>query len=167
MWCFISETSWGCGIPRFTVALADASAWLQVYLKHICNTVKLDNWSKVYYSNFLAAIPLVFIGAGTSEFEVVTEQMTAAGLAALLLSVALGAAMSYFAWAARSTISATSFTIVGNTCKILTIAINVFLWDKHASVTGIMCLLACLAAAFFYKQAPPRMDVRHTLPQHH
>ena len=104
----------------------------------------------------------------------------------------LGAAMSYFAWAARSTISATSFTIVGNMvrcrplpvhavpcvrdqawpggrltaepparapqCKILTIVINVLLWDKHASAFGIVCLLGCLAAAFVYKQAPLRGD---------
>ena len=54
--------------------------------------------------------------------------------------------------------SAASFTVVGNTCKILTIVINVSLWDKHASSFGIICLLFCLGAAYFYKQAPMRAD---------
>jgi drug/metabolite transporter (DMT)-like permease len=129
----------------------------QVYLKHICNTVKMQsNWGKVYYSNLLASLPLILIGGGTDEITVLREQLTASGIAALTLSVCLGAAMSYFAWAARSMISATSFTVVGNLCKILTIGINVALWDKHASATGIICLLGCLAAAFAYEQAPQR-----------
>jgi len=129
----------------------------QVYLKHICNTVKMQsNWGKVYYSNLLASLPLILIGGGTDEITVLREQLTASGIAALTLSVCLGAAMSYFAWAARSMISATSFTVVGNLCKILTIGINVALWDKHASATGIICLLNCLAAAFVYEQAPQR-----------
>ena len=77
------------------------------------------------------------------------------------VSVVLGAAMSYFAWSARSLLSATSFTVVGNVCKLLTIAINVVIWDKHASPVGIVCLLFCLSAAYFYKQAPLRAEAKN------
>ena len=62
----------------------------------------------------------------------------------------------YYAWLARSLVSATLFTILGNVCKVVSIGINVSLWDKHASPFGIACLLFSLGAAYFYKQAPLR-----------
>jgi len=129
----------------------------QIYLKHITNTVKMDsNWGRVYYSNLLAAIPLVIpFFLNPSEIQAVKE-ITFNGFVAVMVSVILGAAMSYFAWMARSLLAATSFTIVGNVCKVLTIVINVMIWDKHASLTGVGFLLLCLGAAYFYKQAPMR-----------
>jgi len=129
----------------------------QIYLKHITNTVKMDsNWGRVYYSNLLAAIPLFIpFFLNSSEIEAV-QHMTFDGFLAVAISVMLGAAMSYFAWMARSLLAATSFTIVGNVCKILTIAINVMIWDKHASLIGVSFLFSCLGAAYFYKQAPMR-----------
>lgn len=129
----------------------------QIYLKHVTNTVKMDsNWGRVYYSNLLAAIPLVIpFFLNPSEIEAV-KAITFNGFVAVMVSVILGAAMSYFAWMARSLLAATSFTIVGNVCKVLTIVINVMIWDKHASVTGVGFLLLCLVAAYFYKQAPMR-----------
>lgn len=133
----------------------------QIYLKHVVNTVKMDsNWGRVYYSNLLASIPLI-IPFLTDPNEIETlRNMDSRAAFAVGLSVFLGAAMSYFAWAARSLLSATSFTIVGNVCKLLTIVINVMIWDKHASSFGILCLLFCLGAAFFYKQAPMRADAK-------
>ena len=64
--------------------------------------------------------------------------------------------MSYFAFLCRAAVSATSFTVIGNVCKVLTVLINVFIWDKHASKEGLAFLFFCLAAAYFYKQAPMR-----------
>jgi len=129
----------------------------QVYLKHIINTVKMDsNWGRVFYSNLLAAIPMIFTFGGNSYEIDALKNITTSGIAAVAVSVILGAAMSYFAWSARAKLAATTFTVVGNVCKITTIAINMLIWDKHASATGIMCLFTCLAAAYFYKQAPLR-----------
>ena len=34
--------------------------------------------------------------------------------------------------------------------------INVFIWDKHASPTGLAFLFGSLICAYFYKQAPLR-----------
>ena len=117
-----------------------------------------SNWGRVYYSNLLASAPLIFTFAGNESELDALKSMTFAGAGGVLLSVFLGAAMSYFAWSARSALSATSFTVVGNTCKILTIIINMSLWDKHASPFGVVCLLFCLGAAYFYKQAPMRKE---------
>jgi GDP-mannose transporter len=128
----------------------------QIYLKHITNTVKMSNWGRVFYSNFLAACPLVFTFINDAdEIEALKNMSFSAGVA-VFVSVALGVGMSYFAWSARSLLSAASFTVVGNVCKVLTIAINVSLWDKHASAFGIACLMFCLVAAYFYQQAPMR-----------
>ena len=171
-----SSRSWACLVALLVGALAYAqtdssfhvkgytfcAVWYmifcmdQIYLKHITNTVKMSNWGRVFYSNFLAACPLVFTFINdTDEIEALKNMSLSAGMA-VFISVALGVGMSYFAWSARSLLSAASFTVVGNVCKVLTIAINVSLWEKHASPFGIACLLFCLIAAYFYQQAPMR-----------
>jgi len=134
----------------------------QIYLKHITNTVKMEsNWGRVFYSNLLASIPLFFLCFGETE---AINGASASDLAVVGVTVVLGTAMSYYAWLARSLVSATLFTILGNVCKVLSIGINVMLWDKHASPFGITCLMFCLCAAYFYKQAPLR-DPPTALPK--
>lgn len=128
----------------------------QIYLKHITNTVKMSNWGRVFYSNFLASCPLVFTFINDADEIEALKNMSFDAFIAVFISVALGVGMSYFAWSARSLLSAASFTVVGNACKVLTIVINVSLWDKHASPFGIGCLMFCLVAAYFYQQAPMR-----------
>jgi len=127
----------------------------QIYIKRICDVVKMDsNWGRVFYTNLLASLPLVFLSA--YDREVTTVEWTNKGIAALLLSCVLGVAMSYFAFLARSLISATYFTIVGNACKLLTVVANQLIWDKHANGVGVASLLFCLVCAYFYEQAPLR-----------
>ena len=128
----------------------------QVYLKHVTNTVKMEsNWGRVLYSNLLASVPLFFVML--SERDAIAGASSDA-LAVVAGTVVLGTAMSYYAWLARSLVSATVFTILGNVCKVASIIINVMLWDKHATPFGIACLLFCLGAAYFYKQAPLRSE---------
>mmetsp|Transcript_9933 Transcript_9933/g.15987 ORF Transcript_9933/g.15987 Transcript_9933/m.15987 type:complete len:321 (-) Transcript_9933:257-1219(-) len=129
----------------------------QIYLKHAADNVKMrSNWGKVYYSNLLACAPLTLITIVTQETTVLTELPSVEALLAVGLSILLGVAMSYFAWMARSLISATYFTVVGNSCKIITIIINRCIWDKHATNQGLVFLLLCLLCAYYYKQAPKR-----------
>jgi len=131
----------------------------QIYIKHVCDFVKMrSNWGRVYYTNLLASLPLVFMVYGSNEFE--TLEWTFNGVAMLSLSCILGVAMSYFSFLARSLISATYFTIVGNVCKLLTVILNQLIWDLHASRTGVMSLLFCLLCAYFYEQAPLRKEIR-------
>ena len=137
-----------CGLWYFIFCLD------QVYLKHITSTVKMEsNWGRVFYSNLLAAIPLFFMMG--AEKDAILNASTD-GLLVVAGTVLLGTAMSYYAWLARSLVSATFFTILGNICKVVSIGINVTIWEKHASPFGIACLLFCLLAAYFYKQAPLR-----------
>ena len=57
------------------------------------------------------------------------------GIAALLASCLGGLGMSYFSFALRAVISATSFSVIGNVCKVLTILVNLLMWDNHASAS--------------------------------
>lgn len=126
----------------------------QVYIKYVVDNVKMTNWGRVYYSNFLAAIPLVPMGLFNNE--VAEIEWTTKSEAALVFSCILGIAMSYFAFLARKEVSATYFSILGNVCKFITIIINFLIWDKHATAEGLGCLTMCLVAAYFYEQAPMR-----------
>jgi len=128
----------------------------QLYLKHVADTVKMEsNWGRVYYTNLLSAVPLLFLFGASSEMDALADA-SAAGFLMVMGTVVLGCGMSYFAWAARAAVSATSFTVIGNVCKILTMIINIFAWDHHASEIGIGCLLVSFVGTYFYKQAPLR-----------
>lgn len=172
-----STRSWGTLVGLLAAALAYAATdegfdvkgyafvtlWYflfcldQIYLKHVVESVAMDStWGRVFYTNFLACMPLIFSAFGTGEVGTIMNGWTVASTTAVLVSVFLGAAMSFFAWKARALVSATYFTVIGNSCKILTIVINCVIWDKHASPFGILCLLICLICAFFYEQAPLR-----------
>ena len=73
--------------------------------------------------------------------------------------------MSYFAFLCRSQVSATHFTVIGNVCKVITVIINICIWDKHASAEGVGYLFVCLVAAFFYKPSPLRAQAAPEEPE--
>merc|ERR1712190_497882 len=81
----------------------------------------------------------------------------------LLLSCLAGVGMSYASFFARSSLSATSFTVVGIMCKIATVLINLLIWDEHASLQGLAALFVCLFAGVLYRQAPMK-HTRNQLP---
>ena len=154
----------------------------QIYIKHVCDSVKMDsNWGRVYYTNLLSSCPLL-LHAVVAEYRSYLPQaftaapaavddrraggppvsdaiaLTRGAVAALVVSCAMGVAMSYFAFKTRNLVSATAFAVIGNACKILSVAINVAIWDQHANALGVAWLLMCLAAAYFYKPAPLRSE---------
>ena len=81
------------------------------------DNVKFDTtWGRVYYTNLIACIPLIFIGSGTGESA--TINWNTFGVSMLAISCVFGCAMSYFSYLARSLIAATSFTVLGTVCKV-------------------------------------------------
>jgi GDP-mannose transporter len=70
--------------------------------------------------------------------------------------------MSYSQFLLRGLISATSFTVVGTMCKIGTVIINCMIWDKHASMEGLIALFICIFSGLFYQQSP----LRNPIPTH-
>ena len=77
-------------------------------------------------------------------------------LSILSITCILGLGMSYFSFHLRSMVSATTFSMVGNLCKIFTIAINSIMWELHASWAGTVSIILCIAFSTLYSQAPLR-----------
>jgi hypothetical protein len=76
----------------------------------------------------------------------------------LLASCALSAGIGFSSWWARSLVSATSFTVIGTVNKVITVLLNIALWNKHASPLGTAFLFVCIAGGAAYQQAPMRSD---------
>ena len=131
----------------------------QIYIKHKVDTVKMTTWTQVYYTNSLASPILFSILVGTGEIATLsTFRWSSTSIFWLSTSAAMGVAIAYFSFLARSAVSATYFTVIGNTCKVLTVFINVVMWDLHATPAGLFSLFICLVGAYFYKQAPLRAE---------
>mmetsp|Transcript_22387 Transcript_22387/g.26978 ORF Transcript_22387/g.26978 Transcript_22387/m.26978 type:complete len:328 (+) Transcript_22387:238-1221(+) len=144
-------------------AYAWVAAWFivfafdQVFIKYVCDTVPMTSWGRVWYTNFLSLFPLVLVGFAFDEHHMIQEfQWTGPSVYALTVSCICGVGMSYSAFWLRSLVSATSFTIVGIMCKIATVVINLLIWDKHASPSGLAALSVCLAGGCVYQQSPMR-----------
>ena len=117
----------------------------QVYIKHAVDSVPVEsNWGRVFYTNFWASLIMAVSTVATEPEVLLATAWTPATVGALSVSCLLGVAMSYFAFLCRAAVSATSFTVIGNVCKVLTVLINVFIWDKHASKEGLAFLFFCL-----------------------
>ena len=146
----VTGYSWVC--IWFVVFACD-----QVYIKHAVETVKMQsNWGRVYYTNLMAAVPLIFV-SGSQELETLTTfEWSSASVGAVAVSCCLGVAMSYFSFLCRKIVSATMFTVIGNCCKICTVLINLLIWEHHANAYGLSALFVCLGFAYCYKQSPLR-----------
>jgi hypothetical protein len=55
-------------------------------------------------------------------------------------------------------VSATTYTLVGVGNKFLTVILNIVVWDKHSSQTGLLAVVFCLVAGAFYEQSPRRSE---------
>ncbi|MED6110019.1 GDP-fucose transporter 1 [Stylosanthes scabra] len=132
-----------------------------VYIKHMVMNLGLNTWGFVLYNNLLSLMIAPFFWFLTGEnFEVFDALRSGSGslfdpsaLAAVGLSCVFGLAISFFGFAARKAVSATAFTVTGVVNKFLTVAINVLIWDKHASPFGLLCLLFTIVGGVLYQQS--------------
>lgn len=123
----------------------------QLFVKHVVDTVEMSTWTRVYYTNALPVIPLLCVFLASGEYE---QLMTKPFITPwLLASWVFGISISFFGFLTRQALTATAFTLVGNTCKVLTVLSNMLFWDKHSGVGGVTSLMVCLLAAYLYKPA--------------
>jgi GDP-mannose transporter len=95
-------------------------------------------------------LPMLLMAASFGEVDTLRKmEWTGGGIAALVASCLGGLGMSYFSFALRAVISATSFSVIGNVCKVLTILVNLLMWDNHASAHTSLSLWGSLCAACF------------------
>lgn len=129
----------------------------QLYIKHAVDTVQVDsNWGRVFYTNLWACLVAGAVALATEPQTLREIQWSWQSTGALAVSCALGVGMSYFAFLCRAQVSATHFTVIGNVCKVLTVLVNICIWDKHATPMGVGFLMLCLFSAFLYKPSPLR-----------
>ncbi|KAL2469109.1 GDP-mannose transporter GONST4 [Forsythia ovata] len=133
-----------------------------VYIKHMVTNLGLNTWGFVLYNNLLSLMmaPIfwiitgeyadVFAAIGYSSGRNLFEPVA---FSAVSLSCVFGLLISFFGFACRKAISATAFTVTGVVNKFLTVAINVLIWDKHASPFGLVCLLLTIAGGVLYQQS--------------
>jgi solute carrier family 35 protein len=92
----------------------------QLYIKHaVDKTPMRSNWGRVFYTNFWASAMLLVMTSVLEPDVLRTFRWGFRPVAALSVSCLAGVAMSYFAFLCRAAVSATSFTVIGNVCKIL------------------------------------------------
>ncbi|XP_010251415.1 PREDICTED: GDP-mannose transporter GONST3-like [Nelumbo nucifera] len=131
-----------------------------VYIKHVVMTVSLNTWGLVLYNNlealFLFPLELLIMGelkkikheisdeSDWYSFEVVFP---------VVLSCLFGLAISFFGFSCRRAISATGFTVLGIVNKLLTVVINLVIWDKHSTTLGTVGLLICMFGGIMYQQS--------------
>jgi len=154
------------GIESNATAVTWLSIWYagllfeSVYVKHVVTQQKLTTFSQSFYQNVLSIPPLVILVASTEHGNLNSIQNCSYSCQLTILSSCiLGLGMSFLSFLLRKLVSATSFTMVGNICKLATIAVNLLIWDKHANSTGTISVTLCIIASAFYEQAPLRKDV--------
>mmetsp|Transcript_33694 Transcript_33694/g.34321 ORF Transcript_33694/g.34321 Transcript_33694/m.34321 type:complete len:331 (+) Transcript_33694:103-1095(+) len=134
------------------------------YGKKLTSSVKMDSvWGPVLYCNFLACLPMFSLGYAAGDFTHAWDtlkDLPTTGILVLLFSCVTGTLIGYTGWLCRGMVSATTYTLVGVLNKFLTVLLNVILWDKHSSSTGLVAVCLCLTAGVFYQQAPMRDDIR-------
>lgn len=137
------------------------------YGKKLTSSVKMDSvWGPVLYCNFLSCVPMFLLGYIAGDYNHAWEalqNMSVGGYTVLLFSCVTGTLIGYTGWLCRGLVSATTYTLVGVLNKFLTVLLNVFVWDKHSSVEGLVAVCLCLLAGVFYQQAPMRDEGRKEL----
>ncbi|CAI5474977.1 unnamed protein product [Closterium sp. Yama58-4] len=136
-----------------------------VYIKHIVTSLGLNTWGFVLYNNFLSLLMAPVFWMITGEFRETIKAVSTASwdfgiVFPVLLSCAFGLAISFFGFACRKAISATAFTVLGVTNKLLTVVINVMIWDKHASPFGVLCLFITIVGGVMYQQSTVKQNYR-------
>lgn len=139
-----------------------------VFVKQVVDSVRVTTWSRSYYQNVLSVAPLAVVALATNETARVTrDSFTPTSCAILMGSCIAGLGMSYYSFALRSVISATSFSVVGNVCKVVTILISCVALDQHASELkegcgGLGTLRADIITVFTF---PPPPHSPHQTPK--
>ncbi|KAI4324150.1 hypothetical protein L6164_023712 [Bauhinia variegata] len=131
-----------------------------VYIKHVVMTIGLNTWGLVLYNNLEALIlfpvELLIMGELKKIKHEISDESDWYSFQVVLpvgLSCLFGLSISFFGFSCRRAISATGFTVLGIVNKLLTVVINLLIWDKHSTLLGTVGLLICMLGGIFYQQS--------------
>jgi len=120
---------------------------------------KKSLWTPVLYTNTFSVLPalaLSIFGGELSYERFGSTDLNGTAIFWLLMSCAIGIGISWAGFWCQSVVSATTYTVVGVMNKMLTVTVNVLIWDKHASPAGVASLCVCLLGGFLYQEPPLR-----------
>ncbi|XP_062029860.1 GDP-mannose transporter GONST3 [Rosa rugosa] len=131
-----------------------------VYIKHVVMTIGLNTWGLVLYNNLeallLFPLELLVMGELKKIKHEITDESDWYSFGVILpvgLSCLFGLSISFFGFSCRRAISATGFTVLGIVNKLLTVVINLVIWEKHSTLVGTVGLLICMAGGVMYQQS--------------
>ncbi|KAL6581380.1 GDP-mannose transporter gonst3 [Orobanche minor] len=133
-----------------------------VYIKHVVMTIGLNTWGLVLYNNLeallLFPVELLVMGELKKIEHGISDESDGyyysfGVVLPVGLSCLFGLAISFFGFSCRRAISATGFTVLGIVNKLLTVVINLVIWDKHSTLVGTVGLLICMAGGIMYQQS--------------
>ncbi|KAG8390243.1 hypothetical protein BUALT_Bualt01G0063500 [Buddleja alternifolia] len=131
-----------------------------VYIKHVVMTIGLNTWGLVLYNNLeallLFPLELLIMGELKKIEHDISDESDMSSFGVILpvgLSCLFGLAISFFGFSCRRAISATGFTVLGIVNKLLTVVINLVIWDKHSTLVGTIGLLVCMSGGILYQQS--------------
>ncbi|KAI3716868.1 hypothetical protein L1987_68075 [Smallanthus sonchifolius] len=146
-----------------------------VYIKHVVMTIGLNTWGLVLYNNLEALLlfPLELLVMGElkkikHEIRDESDWYSFEVILPVGLSCLFGLAISFFGFSCRRAISATGFTVLGIVNKLLTVVINLMVWDKHSTFIGTIGLLICMFGGVMYQQSTsnkPKPNVKEVEAQ--
>jgi len=120
--------------------------------------VEMQTWTRVLWSNFMGfffAIPLLVIspeGKLVLEYVDGTRELTFDFFFLNLLACVLGVGIAYTAFHFRHLASPTTFGVVGNVNKALSVFASQLLWNADSG-QGLFGMAVALSSASFYKPA--------------
>ncbi|KAL1368546.1 hypothetical protein HN51_022695 [Arachis hypogaea] len=131
-----------------------------VYIKHVVMTIGLNTWGLVLYNNLeallLFPLELMIMGELKKIKHEISDESDWYSFEVVLpvgLSCLFGLSISFFGFSCRRAISATGFTVLGIVNKLLTVVINLVVWDKHSTWVGTVGLLICMLGGIMYQQS--------------
>jgi len=140
-----------------------------IYGKFLVGSLKHKSlWTPVLYTNTFSVLPALtigFIGGELSEQRLSTVNLDGTATFWLLLSCLIGIGISWAGFWCQSVVTATTYSVVGVMNKMLTVTVNVLIWDKHATLPGIASLCVCLLGGSLYQQSPLRPDAVQEDPE--
>ncbi|KAI4347289.1 hypothetical protein L6164_008111 [Bauhinia variegata] len=142
-----------------------------VYIKHVVMTIGLNTWGLVLYNNLEALIlfplELLIMGELKKIKHEISDESDWYSFQVVLpvgLSCLFGLSISFFGFSCRRAISATGFTVLGIVNKLLTVVINLLIWDKHSTWLGTVGLLICMLGGIFYQQSTSKPKAPKEVP---
>jgi len=149
----------------WVLAYGIVNASYPIITKLVISAKSMTTWGRTYYNNimtFIVFLPLAFVMGehNTMSSYLSKGMLTSDAVLLLAASCIWGTAISFLGFLVLANVSATTFNLMGNTNKILTLAVNGMLWNKHASLQANMCLLVSLVGAGLYAEARRRQSVK-------